>query len=999
MNVLSTTFTSNSVTGAASQGSALYWDDSFITLSGSACQGQCLGVTSYLSVVGGAFTNNSGFAGALTVSTTRSKSLVTVTGGTAFVNNAATNGAGMAVSGYVVLTASNISFTSNAASGNGGALLLRSLSSLYVSATLSALAFTGNGAAFGGAVALTSGTSLSISNSTLNNNAALYGGAVFLLQVAAQPASSAPPILQLSGLSMTGNAAATGALTYSDTIAALAAPQPINCTACTLANNTPAATLAGYQPYRISTPAALNGTSLPVRSGAVLPVLAFTLVDLAGQTVPAWPASLVTLSVPALLTGLSGALVVPYSSGLGGVFSGLTITDRVGANYTLTATVSTQLPPSLNGAAVGAAALVSPCLKSESFNSLTSLCECQAGTFRNSSNGGACEICPPGTYSPSAGAAACVVNAVGFATVTQTTFTSKLTLSGIDPATFGSQQNATLRTALAASLAAAASDVSIISVAAATIPAGRRLSSAASVVGFAVSTSSSDAVAALNASLGSPASFATTLTTQLHNSSDPVLSSLSASGIALAPPSISAVTLASVPCAAGTFLDAASLSCRPCAYGTVTTSTAASFCSACPPGQAWANTSTCVPCPNNAITAPNNPGQCACALGFYDSRFGASLPAPVCSPCPHIGAVCTSGLVAAKEGFWRETTLSDVFYKCREGNCLEEVVVGPLSPQPPPNASAPPVLVGVTGNATMPTNCVEGNKGPLCALCLPGYALQSGVCAPCDPADAFSAWNSGSKAALLVLCILAGIPVVVFGVFQDIVPRLEGMWTTFMVSLKMMWRRFTSCFMACCCFCFPKHDKAAAEATHPHSEATRAALVAAEVENAKPAKLTELQEAQLDAHHGMNIEVVKADVNYHGSDMDGHEEEGVAVVLDMVRFPRCPRAVPRPPLTGVPHQDSEATRAAPVPAEIKKTEPAKLTALQEARLDAHNHGMNAAIASGVGNSAAFSSFGVVEAAANDFGSEMSGLEEMGAEVVLDMMVRSREPRCPPPADW
>jgi hypothetical protein len=227
------------------------------------------------------------------------------------------------------------------------------------------------------------------------------------------------------------------------------------------------------------------------------------------------------------------------------------------------------------------------------------------------------------------------------------------------------------------------------------------------------------------------------------------------------------------PCPAGTFLNALTQSCDKCAVGLVTTSTGAITCSKCPLRFAWASNSLCIACPSNSGTSPNDPAQCACAFGYYDALFGANLTAPSCVACPP-GGVCTSGYVGAAAGFWRETTLSASFYRCREGNCVEEDVIGPLS-NPRSNVStARRALLQLSGNASVPSNCADGNTGPLCALCLPGYSLQSGVCAPCDPKDAFDNWSSGSKCGLLIGCIIAGILILAFGLFQPLSPGLEG---------------------------------------------------------------------------------------------------------------------------------------------------------------------------------------------------------------------------------
>jgi hypothetical protein len=221
--------------------------------------------------------------------------------------------------------------------------------------------------------------------------------------------------------------------------------------------------------------------------------------------------------------------------------------------------------------------------------------------------------------------------------------------------------------------------------------------------------------------------------------------------------------------------------CVACVFGLVSTSTGATSCTACPPRYAWLNASLCEPCPTNSITNPNSPAACACTGGYYDTLFGSAPASPVCDVCP-IGGACTSGYVAAAEGYWRENNVSDVLFKCREGNCMEEEVYGPLSA----NVSSAVVAArrhqasANTSTAQCPyssldtfSNCAEGNCGPLCAICKPGYALQSGKCAPCDPSSAWDAWRPGDKAALLACCCVFAIVVVLIAFFQPIIPSLE----------------------------------------------------------------------------------------------------------------------------------------------------------------------------------------------------------------------------------
>jgi hypothetical protein len=212
-------------------------------------------------------------------------------------------------------------------------------------------------------------------------------------------------------------------------------------------------------------------------------------------------------------------------------------------------------------------------------------------------------------------------------------------------------------------------------------------------------------------------------------------------------------------------------------------------------GSARANASACAPCADNSKASPYNVARCACSAGFYDAHFGASLTAPACAPCLP-GGVCTTGFLAAAAGYWRETTASDVLHACREGKCVAENVTGPLSEgwdaalalsllsSNGDDAVRRRALLQVAasdGDAMLqlpradlvPINCAEGATGPLCGVCLPGYALQSGECAPCDPADAWVNWSPGAKTGLLIGCLVFAALFISLALFQPVVPPLE----------------------------------------------------------------------------------------------------------------------------------------------------------------------------------------------------------------------------------
>lgn len=380
---------------------------------------------------------------------------------------------------------------------------------------------------------------------------------------------------------------------------------------------------------------------------------------------------------------------------------------------------------------------------------------------------------------------ACTVNPPGFASSTQTTFASSVTLAGVSAASFGASQNSTLTATLASTLAAPVSAVVITAVTGAS-PAGRHLLQTSAAVAFSVATANATQASSLRSALNATATLSGSLATSLRSSPDPVLSAVT--GVVAALPAETNLVLAALPCPAGTFLNGLTQSCDQCAIGLVTTSTGSITCVKCPTGFAWASSSVCVACPANAVTSPNNPAQCACSSGYYDPAFGANLTAPVCKICP-LGGACSSGFVGAAKGFWRENTRSDFFYSCREGRCLTENVTGPLS------LKQAPLL-----NASVPANCKKGYTGPLCALCIPGYALQSGKCAPCSPEDAWVNWSAGSKAGLLIGCAIAGLAVVAFAFFQPLSPGLERAGAAIFEAASSVGASVVSLFT--CAYCF-----------------------------------------------------------------------------------------------------------------------------------------------------------------------------------------------------
>ena len=429
---------------------------------------------------------------------------------------------------------------------------------------------------------------------------------------------------------------------------------------------------------------------------------------------------------------------------------------------------------------------------------------CSVGTFLNGTSQ-ACSPCPAGSFTNLPAQTHCLLPPTGFVSSPQTTHASSLNMVGLSAATFGPTQNATLTSSIAATLNIAPAAVAVASVS--DVAARRRLAATQLQVNFTTMTIGAAATAAVLAALTASTAFTQSLASSLAASGDAVLSAVSAASITATPPVATTVYLDAEPCAAGTYLDGVTQACLACMVGTVAPASSATTCTACPPRTVWLNaTVPCFPCPNNAVTSPNSPAQCACSPGFYDTLFGASLASPECAPCP-LGGVCTTGFVAADEEWWRESTVSDTLYKCKVGKCLAEQVVGPLSMRPDGGGNASSeASTDASSNSTEPTNCAAGSTGPLCALCLDGYTIQAGECLPCDPADEFSAWSPGFKAALVLLCTLLALLFIALAFFLPLSPGLQAATATTagaagsaLETVSTLPGRMLSRAMRCCC--------------------------------------------------------------------------------------------------------------------------------------------------------------------------------------------------------
>jgi predicted outer membrane repeat protein len=710
-----------------------------------------------------------GFGGALLLLSSV-QSIPWLVTNTTFIRNSALSGGAAYVYGKVNAALSGVVFADNTAANSGGALLLAAAGP-DLRANLSAVNFSGNTAATaGGALALSPGTTLVATSGCVFVNNTAVDGAVISLGVAGVSGTVPAPSASLRDATATRNTATrAGGLFYTDASNASAAPLA-TCSGACVGNHAPNSADV-YAAVPVSHICSLPAVTAAV-SGQLLPPFAITVNDGLGNQVMAAPDLTVTVTANDT-TALSGAATVVYANGAA-TFNLLTLTAAPGTVFQLTWVLSSASLSLVNKQVGSALAVMEPCRAPTVFDSASLTCVCAIGYFLNASAmPPTCNLCPPGSYTAQPGQMTCILNPPGLVSLPHTTFSSSLVLAGVAVASFGVVQNATLANSISASLNVADANVAVSFVADVTTPSSRRLTAAALQANFTVTATGTSSASAVAAAFNSTAAFTRSMAAYMAASNDPVLSAVLASSLSVTPPTISTIYAGAETCPAGTRLNASAAACVPCPFGQVATAT---DCIACTPRTVWVNSSSpCVPCPDNAVSSPNTPAVCACAPGFYDSLFGASATSPACEPCPP-GGVCTSGFLAASAGWWRESTRSAVVYKCLEGNCLQENVTGPLTPLA---ADTEFGVVRAFSNVTAPTNCVPGNTGPLCSLCLDGYALQSGQCLPCPPHAAFDVWSPGAKTALVVVTTCVGLVFIAFAFFQPLSPRLQRTWTRF----------------------------------------------------------------------------------------------------------------------------------------------------------------------------------------------------------------------------
>ena len=253
---------------------------------------------------------------------------------------------------------------------------------------------------------------------------------------------------------------------------------------------------------------------------------------------------------------------------------------------------------------------------------------------------------------------------------------------------------------------------------------------------------------------------------------------------------------AQIPCPIGTYLNITTAECSQCAPGTYAATTGALACPPCPPSTIAAGVAAtaCDACPASSSDAEEHTA-CVCAEGYYDANLGANTSVPQCTKCAD-GGECVGGQLLASEGWWRESPTDAVFLKCREGYCLPE---GAATTD---GAAVTRRRLRQDGSGDA-GHCADGHGGTLCAICLDGYTMQGGFCAPCSKGDDWEHWSRASKAITIALFVPAGMLLIALLLLLPLLPAVEhllwGCTATLAVAAEKVASGGAALYRRCCC--------------------------------------------------------------------------------------------------------------------------------------------------------------------------------------------------------
>ena len=187
-----------------------------------------------------------------------------------------------------------------------------------------------------------------------------------------------------------------------------------------------------------------------------------------------------------------------------------------------------------------------------------------------------------------------------------------------------------------------------------------------------------------------------------------------------------------IDCNPGKFSKLGSIHCDDCNIGLYSNIPGAMKCEKCLEGTYTkeTNTITCKSCPDDSSQTPNA-DKCVCDSNTYFS--GLKDDEPICTQCTR-NMICKVDTeikdIITRRGYWRHNNSTLDIQKCRIGYaCIENSIT---------NSSD--------------DLCNVGHMGPLCDVCMKGWAKNGGKCFNCDKSE-----KSRSIAFTLIvplICIL-----------------------------------------------------------------------------------------------------------------------------------------------------------------------------------------------------------------------------------------------------
>jgi hypothetical protein len=133
----------------------------------------------------------------------------------------------------------------------------------------------------------------------------------------------------------------------------------------------------------------------------------------------------------------------------------------------------------------------------------------------------------------------------------------------------------------------------------------------------------------------------------------------------------------------------------------------------------------------------------------------------------------------ALENYWHPENVTNEFWDCEEGFCLEEEAPGAEDSNATVagNGTAHRRLhsaldAALYANVTRVANCRPGHAGLVCGKCLPNWVVQGEFCAPCDPNANIANWSRAKIGSLIFFSALGflgvSIPFLLWPLFAEL---------------------------------------------------------------------------------------------------------------------------------------------------------------------------------------------------------------------------------------